>query len=248
METQGGRTTTLGTIRSFLRAERREPPPWAPPTRAVDELYALLRERRDDDLFWARLRDLAERLQDHRFSSEALARAEAIDGNTVDRLLDDLRASLDGNEEQRRTLKDWLGSAISGAALAGFLLLGSATACEEGDDDTGADSDADSDSDSDSDSDTDNYDTCAAAITEGFTGETAEVYCDLIVIINDADISASDKQELLDCLPELDADYRQWLLEHFDTLTEQQIADYLEDMVGPYGLCSSGSDSDTDTH
>jgi len=248
MEQMGTQTTTLSTIRDFLRAERREPPPWAPPTRAVDELYAMLTERRDDDLFWARLGDLASRLADRRFCSAALARVEALDGATVDRLLEDLRASIGGASEPRRTLKDWLGSAISVAALTGFLLLGTAAGCAEDDDDQGSDSDVDSDSDSDSDTDsdtdTDTDDLCDEAIGHGFSGAEGEIYCDLIEIIEEADVADWIKQQLYECLPELDADYRANLLEQFQSMSDAELAAYLQDMVAYGGVCYD----DTGTH
>ncbi|MBW2277511.1 MAG: hypothetical protein JRF63_08470, partial [Deltaproteobacteria bacterium] len=191
--------------------------------RAVDELYALLRERRDDDLFWLRLSDLAGRLEDQRFSADALSRADAIDGSTVNRLLEDLRSSL-GTSAPRRTLKDWLGAAISGAALAGFVLLGAAT-CSS--DDNGL---------------------CDEADEEGFQHDNGEVYCDLIEIIENADVSAWVKTQLLDCLPELDASYRATLLEQFQSMSESELADHLEAMAGMFGICGSGADTDTDTH
>jgi hypothetical protein len=222
----------LGTIRDFLRAERREPPPWASPRRAVDELYDLLRQRRGDDLFWLRLEDLTSRLADSRFSSAALARSEAIDGATADRLLADLRSSLGGGDASPRSIRDWMGSKMSAAALTGFLLLGTATGCAEDDDDDNGGGGG-------------GGGLCQDAIDEELSGEEGEVYCDLIDIVESADVSSSVKQDILDCLPELDADYREFLLEQFQGMSEQQLAEYLEDMVSWNGVCSSDGDSDT---
>jgi hypothetical protein len=51
------------------------------------------------------------------------------------------------------------------------------------------------------------------------------------------------KQELLSCLPELDAAYRANLLETFLDMTDEQLAEHLQDMVSYGGICYTEEDT-----
>jgi hypothetical protein len=221
--------TTLQQIRDFLRRENAAPPPWTRPEGSVEALYDLLRLRRDDERFWASLKDLASRLEDRRFDAARLGACEVLGHATLDRLLDDLRASLDAPGKPR--LPDWLRSGVSAAALMAFLVLGTATACAPADPAGTEDG------------------TCGEAIANSIPAGEAGTYCELVEIIKAAAITAETKQILLDCLPDLDAAYREELLDQFVNSTDEQIASILDAMTSLHGTCDDGSsDVDADAH
>jgi hypothetical protein len=151
-----------------------------------------------------------------------LGSCEAFGYATVDKLLDDLRADLRGNTASVPvSWKTALSSSLRATSLAAFLLLGTvAASCS---DDGGG--------------------PCGEATANGVTGDNAVVYCDLVDVINDSGLSGADKTALLDCLPSLDAAYRQQLLDSFQSMDDAAISAYLQDMLIPCGECN-----DTDCH
>ena len=224
------RTTSLMEIREFLGDHQYDAAPWDNQKRVVGQLYDALNEKKDDQLFWTDLKSLVSRLEDRRFDQTIFSNSTAFQNATLDQLLDDLRRSLgdgDGGSGggNNSSLKQWAKKSISATALFSFLLLGVAVGCNEddGDDKDGA--------------------LCAEAEEEWITGQEGEVYCDLVDIIRTADIPNSTKEILLDCLPYLDAAYREEILEMFESMTDQEIADYLinDDM-----FCDNGGDDDDD--
>jgi hypothetical protein len=229
---RNGHTTSLLEIRSFLCAERAALPPWAAPEESLASLYALLVDRRDDTLFWTRLRRLALRLEDRRVDLERMRHSEALGYATMDGLLTDLRADLRAmSPHPAISWKRVLQGSLRATSLAAFLLLGTATAsCA--DDDPAADGGGGS-------GDTDDTDTalCQEASDQGITGDDGQTYCDLVDIINGASLTGEQRASLLDCLPNLDAAYRESLLEAFDTMSDAQIAAHLEQMLGDGGIC-----------
>ncbi|MCP4604932.1 MAG: hypothetical protein GY847_31155 [Proteobacteria bacterium] len=268
--------TSLNDIRTFLTSEHCAPPPWSPPEKTVDELYVLLEARAHDDQFWNRLKVLAASLEDHRFNSTGFSNVEVLAAATMDRLIDDLHSALNNGDFKRNgtNIREWICSTFSATALAAFLLIGTASvSCEEddtgtdtdtdSDTDTDTDSDADSDTDSDVDSDTDSdadsdtdSDADTDSATEGqcdeaqnasITGEDSVVFCDLVDIIKKASIDAEVENVLLVCLPDLDAAYRKQLLDSFQGMNDQDLADFLENMTSPEGVCAPDW-TDTDTH
>jgi len=232
------KTTTLIEIRDFLATEGCAPPPWGPPERAVDALYRLLRERRGDDRFWADLAELTRRLDDRRFDPAPLS--EVLGATELDRLIADLRRSLDGAGAKPSALA-WIGSAASASALVAFLLLGAAAGCDNGPSDGDGDVDADVEPDADvvpdAEADAEAEEPCAEAVARGYTGEVARVYCDLIEVIQGSTVAAGVKTDLLACLPELDAALRASLIEQFATMNDTDLATYLTGMFDPGEPC-----------
>ena len=228
-----GHTTSLLEIRNFLEAERAAPEAWAAPEASLESLYALLVERRDDALFWSRLRLLALRLEDHRVDLGRLRHSEALGYATVDKLLTDLRADLHAIAPPAAvSWKRVLSGSLRATSLAAFLLLGTAAAsCDDGDPyDTGGDASADTGSDTDTS-------LCAEAVAEGISGDDGQAYCDLVDIINAASLTGEQRAALLDCLPNLDAAYRETLLEAFASMSDTEIATHLQQMLGAGGVC-----------
>ena len=224
------RTTSLMEIREFLGNHQYDAAPWDNQKRVVDQLYDALNEKRDDLLFWTDLKSLVRRLEDRRFDQTIFSNSTAFQNATLDQLLDDLRRSLgdgDGGSSggNNSDIKRWAKKSISATALFSFLLLGVAVGCNE---DDGDDKDSA---------------LCAEAEDERLTGQEGEVFCDLVDIIRNADIPSVTKMELLECLPELDATYREEILEMFQSMTDQEIADYL---TSDYMLCDDGDDDYSD--
>jgi hypothetical protein len=231
--------TSLMEIRRFLTEEKAAPAPWAAPQTSVESLYALLVARRDDAVFWSRLRILAMRLEDNRVNLSRIRHSEALGYATVDKLLSDLRADLlSVNGPARISWKQVLSGSLRATSLAAFLLLGTATASCGDDDDGGNAGDASADTDTDTDTDADGGTAlCDEAIAEELVGEEGQVFCDLVEIVNSADLSGEQRAALLDCLPNLDAAFRETLLETFESMSDTEIAAHLSQMLGSGGIC-----------
>jgi hypothetical protein len=198
--------TNLAAIRGFLRGQGAVVTPWSTPAAAVEGLFALLEARRGDDRFWIELERLIGDLEDRRFAPRSRGGAEIIADGEVDMIVHRLRSELpamaDGTTRSRLTR--WIGSSASAPALLAFLLLGSSVGCEG---------------------------SCAKEAAEhGIEGGDADVYCELAGLINEADIAWNLRVNLLDCLPELDAADREWLLEAFGEANDEELADLLEEM------------------
>jgi hypothetical protein len=224
MFNENSHTTSLLEIRRFLEAEKAMPAPWAEPDESLESLYALLVARKDDPRFWSRLQELVQRLEDHRVDLSRLENSEAFGYATVEKLLADLRTDLHQNDGTAPlSWKKALSLSLRATSLAAFLLLGTATAACGDDSASGG--------------------PCAEATENGVTGDDAVVYCDLVDVINGSDLSGEEKADLLDCLPDIDAEYRQSLLDSFQTMNDAEISAYLQDMLNPCGECN-----DTDCH
>ena len=235
--------TSLLEIREFLSTHHCVPAPWESPKDVAEHLYGALCAKREDQKFWFELQDLVNRLDDLRFDRAAFDGADAFRGTTLSHLMTDLRNSLDGGS-RGGGIRRWASRSLCVAALFSFLLLGVAAGCSN---DSGDDDDNDDSAAMPADDDTAYlFDSCPQADAEGILGYDGEVFCVLIDIINAADLPAATKNDLLECLPQLDADYRADLLEVFQTLTDEQIADYLSN---PTVFCenpSTGDDDDDD--
>ncbi|MBZ0272818.1 hypothetical protein K8I61_12340 [bacterium] len=216
-ESERALTTSLGEIRAFLELHGCAPAPWANSRRVVSALYAALAEKRDDPAFWRELSHLVARLDDRRFAPEALAGARVVGSDEIERIVVELRASLSGAKP--RGARSWLAGA-GAASVAGFLLLASASngggAAStptapldrgENDDDAGEDE----------------------------FGATQDDI-DLIDVIRLSNVSASVKQHLLASLPELDAEYRVALLDVFMSMSDAEIAAFLDEMNRTDGI------------
>ncbi len=225
-------TTSLHQIRAFLDRHGAGIPAWSEPERAVDALYALLRERRDDPVFWAELSELTRRLDDARVSPELVDGSEVLGLGSIDRLLVELRESLPATERAPRTAREWVGAGLGLGALASFLVLGAAIGCpapnhpDVGDDDT-------------------SYTPCAEATDAGIQDEAEQrVYCDLVDLIETAEIPPDVRDDLLACLPELGAEERENLLDQFENASEDDLAELLLDLAETEP-CGAGGDDDT---
>lgn len=215
--------TSLSDIRNFLADENVAPPPWSSPGTAVESLYRLLEARRGDSVFWSNLKNLSFRLRDARFNANALDRSDVLVGVTLNRLIDDLRYELGIQRPIKTTSFKGLRSSISATALTGLLFLGLATAC--GSDDS---NDNDDNDDNSCEQEAEDY---------GLSGDDALNYCELVDIINEADLSQSDRSALLECMPDLDGWERSYLLDQFQNASDEEISDILEDILGPCDMC-----------
>jgi hypothetical protein len=219
-------STGLIEIRDFLRERRCVPAPWSAPRDVVDGLYAALTEKRADAVFWGDMKVLLRQLNDRRVNTAALRNLEVLSDGALDKIADDLRASLNGgNGQGRSALRRWVSQPVGIAALLGFLVLGTAVGCDEGGNGSGA---------------------CPAAKEDNVPSDEAAVYCQLVSLIRSADIAQWDRDALLDCLPELDGAYRENLLAQFNEMTDEQLADALEDLVYA-DVCANTGDDDTDS-
>ncbi|MBZ0271075.1 hypothetical protein K8I61_03500 [bacterium] len=114
---------------------------------------------------------------------------------------------------------------------------------DDNDDGQPADSDADDDEDEWWDDDytpptrdpdvliTPDYPYCDRAAWQGYDGQEAEIYCALIEIVEQSSISSGEKDDILECLPELSATRRAELLELFQEMDDTELAAYLEGML-----------------
>jgi len=248
-------TTSLIELRNFLHARHCAPAPWAGPEHVIETLYASLRNKQNDEAFWLELKELVERLEDERFRPEALAGARVLPDDSLDRLIDDLRRSLRANSNGHRLgLKKWLGHSACATALLAFLVLGTAvTLGDSGSlraasiqdqelvdetlftaddepifaDEVAAIVDEESEPLAEEE---------AAILEEELFAYDTEVAIDLLDIISFADVPHQVRQDLLDCLPELDATYREALLEKFQYMNDAELANYLEAMSRSEGV------------
>lgn len=208
-------STSLHEIRDFLGRHGSAPPAWSDARTPLDALYGLLRERREDPAFWADLADLTHRLEEAR----RLEDAPALDGARMDRLLTDLREALPVNGGGPRSASAWIGSGIGLSALAAFVLLGSSLGCP-----TTA--------------------VCPEAADAGIAADEQVVYCDLVAIIDAAEINDGARDDLLDCLPNMNAEEREDLLDEFENASEEELAELLMELAAS-NECEGGSDDDT---
>lgn len=198
--------TTLAAIRDFLRRAGAGVAPWSTPASAIDGLFALLESRRDDDRFWIELENLVRRLEDPRFDPGSPGGLAIIGSHRTAAIVARLRHELPAHSSgsPRSQMLRWLRSTATAPAMLAVLLLGSAIGCA---------------------------DSCKEeAAHHGIEGEEADVYCELVGLINDADIPWNIKVNLLDCLPELDAEERLRLLRAFEWATEDELAAILEEV------------------
>ena len=231
-------TTSLHQIRAFLDRHGAGIPAWSEPERAVDALYELLRARRDDPVFWAELADLTRRLDDDRVRPELIDGSEVLGLRSVDNLLTELRSALPTADRGPRTAREWVGAGLGLGALASFLLLGASIGCP-------APNHPGVNDDDDDDDDSTEYTPCVEATEAGVEDEDEQrVYCDLVDLIESAEIPPSIREELLDCLHELGAEERSDLLDEFENASEEELADLLAQLAASED-CGGGGDDDT---
>ena len=209
-------STSLHEIRDFLGRHGSAPPAWSDARSPLDALYGLLRERREDPVFWADLAELTRKLEDARRFEDA----PALDGARMDQLLTDLREALSVDGDAPSNATAWIGSGIGLSALAAFVLLGSSLGCP-----TTA--------------------VCPEAGDAGIAEDEQVVYCDLVAIIDASGIDEGAKDDLLACLPEMNAEEREDLLDEFENASEDELADLLMVLAASAECHGSASDDDT---
>ncbi len=209
-------STSLHEIRDFLGRHDSAPPAWSDARAPLDALYGLLRERREDPVFWAELADLTRKLEDARRFEDA----PALEGARLDQLLTDLREALPVNGSGPGNATAWIGSGIGLSALAAFVLLGSSLGCP-----TTA--------------------VCPEAADDGIAEDDQVVYCDLVAIIDAAEIDDGARDDLLACLPNMNAEEREDLLDDFENASEEELADLLMALAATAECHGSADDDDT---
>jgi hypothetical protein len=215
----------LHDIRSFLRDHDHPVPAWSPAETPLAALYRLLRQRQGDDALWNDLTTLTRTVAESRLNPDgALARAD------VDDLLAELRNTL-GEDRASVPLRRWAASAPI-AALSGFLLLGAAMGCT-----TPANDDDDDDS-------AFQQNMCTAAIENEIPASEADVFCQIVDIIEASSANDAIREQLMECLPELSAEQRQELLDAFLTASGEELADLLEQTAYSGEWCGTGDDDD----
>ncbi len=215
--------TSLQQVRTFLVQQDAAPPAWSPGAATVQALYDLLQERRDDPSFWGALEGLLERIEDARLRPDLIAGAETLDGATVGELLTALRQSLPKRGPASAGVGVWA-SGLRGRALAAFLLLGTAVGCP-----TAGPGDE-----------------CSEADGLGLENMDADVFCDLVEIVQGSSASQATQDELLDCLRGLTTSRRETLLATFLDLSGDALADALEDLALSEECSDVGDDDDDD--
>jgi len=212
------KTTSLTEIREFLSRGGCAPTPWSSADAAVEHLYEVLRRQRGEESFWCDLRDLTNRLEDRRFRPSKLGGSGTLGPAVTESLLAELRASLPPVNGSPHPFGGWLRSKVSAGALAGFLLLGTAAACSDGDGLCRDD-----------------------AESHGLMGEEATVYNALVGIVNESSLTLDERCTIYECLPDLDATYREGLLQEWQTLDEDEISWRIDTLLS---LCEVEEDDD----
>ncbi len=85
---------------------------------------------------------------------------------------------------------------------------------------------------------------CEEATEVGISNlQERSVYCEIVHIIEDADVYDTMKANLLDCLPSYSRDERKDLLDEFLAADDDDLVELLEDMAWS-SPCYDGSDDD----
>jgi len=127
--------TITQRVRLFLTQQGAALRPWTGLQETYDELYAVLRRRRDDPDFWQPLKGLLQEVVDSAADSQRHARrgasaAELLDSWQVDALVDELQDALPDSGAAASSARTDFTRTLSTAVLGGFLLLGlAATGC-----------------------------------------------------------------------------------------------------------------------
>lgn len=222
-------TTNLHDVRRFLADQSAGTAPWTPSGATVDALLTLLRERRHDEAFWVELRGLLERLEDSRVRPELIQGAEVLGGAAVGKLLATLRDALPENDAPAGS---WIRGASAAHVLAALLLLGTAGCAPM----LGAGGAPGVDGE------------CSQAQELALDEEDTDVYCELVDLVEDADVSTSVRADVLDCLPSLSATYREYLVNQFRTYSDVELADALQDLAWSDECDDEWDDDDAADH
>jgi hypothetical protein len=125
--------TVTQRVRRFLADQGAALRPWTGLQETYDELYSLLRRRRNDPEFWQPLKGLLQGVIDSAVDAQggvrrASAQAELLTSWKVDDLVDELRDALPPDANGAGPVRTDFTRRLSTAVLGGFLLLGLAAA------------------------------------------------------------------------------------------------------------------------
>jgi hypothetical protein len=205
------------SIRDFLRQQGAEIAPWSSAKTAIDGLFAVLDSRGGDERFWRELKELVLNLDDDRFKPSSPGGAAIVSEGQVDLIIEQLEESMlrAGGADPNGATSAWLRASPPPGALLAFLLLGSSLGCS---------------------------DPCVErAVEDGVEGDLY-TYCELVALINDADIPWNIRINLLDCLPRLDESARYWLLEAFENAPDDELLETLVE-ISSSAKCDDDVDS-----
>lgn len=195
--------SSLSDIHAFLVTHHAAPPPWSSPRARLDALLALLQENRDNDGFWLSLSQLLRRLEDRRISPALIDGNEALDGASLEDVLTALRQVLHTPSSMGLSVFRQLRPLV-GFAVLGIALFGCGDKSEQD---------------------------CDEADGLGLSEDATSVYCALLTLINESDGTDADKNDLIDCLPDLSDARRAELLAEFETASDQELADLIASMA-----------------
>ena len=215
-------TIPLHDVRAFLTRYGHDVAAWSSAAAPLDALYAMLADRRDDEVFWRDLTVLTRRIEDARVRGDAAG--SALGATQVDQLLDDLRAEIPVQSTPQRSVRSWTRT-LSATALAAFLVLGASMGCEPFDPESAE---------------------CDAAIEYEVPQGEQTVFCELVEIVEDTAPASWVHDTLLECIPSLAADDREDLLDDFVTASDDELADLLFELATSPDCDDDWSDNEND--
>jgi hypothetical protein len=199
--------TNLHDIRRFLSTYGQGPQPWASSEEALDKLYRILLKHEADDGFWRNLAGLVRRLEDRGVRPAILAGSDVVGREAGDALVQALRAALGRAGVRPGGRAAFARSCRTATPLAGFMLLGLAVACKE---DKASD------------------EQCAEAEELGLSEDDGQIYCELVDMIDAADLSDTQREDLMECLPDMSAAEWEELLSDWSEMSDSDVEDEMQ--------------------
>ena len=223
--------TSLHDIRRFLSRHGHGAQPWNSSGEALDQLVGLLQDRAQDQTFWKDLSELVHRLEDRRVSSALLSKHDVVSPEAVDALITAIQEALGPQDDRHSSRTAYARTCKTASSMAGFLLLGMAVACGSDDaDDTGKDDDAGS------------TEICAEAEEHGIGVDASEIFCELVDMIEAADLNQTERDDLMDCLPEMSEEEWADMLSDWSSMSDDEVR--YEMRVLSWTDCETRDDSD----
>ncbi len=198
-------TTSLHDIRRFLSCHGHGAQPWTSSGEALDQLVGLLEDHAQDETFWKDLSGLVHRLEDRRVSPALFSAHDVVSPEAADALVTAIREALGTTKDRHSSRTAYARGCKTASSLAGFLLLSMAVACGE-DEKEGV---------------------CDEAADNGIKGDSAEIYCDLVDLIDAADVSSDTKNGILDCLPDVDEEEWADMLDDWSRMKDEYVEDQM---------------------
>jgi hypothetical protein len=227
-------TTNLHDIRRFLSCHGHGAQPWSSSGEALDQLVGLLEDRAQDETFWKDLSGLLHTLEDRRISPALFSTQDVVSPEAVDALVTAIQDALATAKDRHSSRTAYARGCKTASSLAGFLLLGMAVACGNDDaDDTGKDGDSGSAASSED---------CAEAVEHGIEGDAAEVFCELIDMIEAADLDEYEREDLMSCLPDMSEAEWSDMLSDWSSMSDEDVEHEMK--VLSWTSCETRDDSD----